>query len=317
MHRSVISVHWMIGLVLLTITGCHSYNPYGYGPYGYGNQPGYQAFPPVGGGSVPSSVPPGGGAYHSPNGFSATQATVPRSPSYVVQPQPWQRFETSIGAERQPATGESFRQPTTDKLVPNYPDATDTEAPFSDSSGREFTSPFESSSSTGVQLQGIQTNAITRAGVPIAAGALGPVVLGEPLSADEWNERGIDDDVFSSPVQLKSVSSSQTVDGRADESSVKRPNPYAYDRNNHRWLRGVVDYDEQDKSWHLIYDLTPDSQDEYGGDITLIGDIRLDFIQNDDVVLVEGRIDSSVRDSFGKPCYRIKKIDRLVPKASS
>ncbi len=311
MHRSVISVHWMIGLALLTITGCHSYNPYGYGPYGYGNQPGYQTFPPVGGGSVPGTVPRGSGAYLSPNDFSAKQATVPRSPSYFVQP--WQRFEKSIGAEPQPATGESFRQPTTDKRVPDYP--ADADAPFSDSSGQEFTSPSESSSSTGVQLQGIQ--AMARADAPIAAGASGPVFLGEPLSADELNERGIEDDVFSSPVPLKPVSSSRTVEGRADESSVKRPNPYAYDRNNHSWLRGVVDYDEQDKSWHLIYDLTPDSQDEYGGDITLIDDTRLDFIQNDDVVLVEGRIDSSIRDSFGKPCYRVKKIDRLVPKASN
>lgn len=87
------------------------------------------------------------------------------------------------------------------------------------------------------------------------------------------------------------------------------PQGYGYDKVGYRWLSGIVDFDEQQKEWVLIYDLTPDPQDTFKGQITLINNPYLSRVQSSDLVHVEGYVDSSVRDrSSGKPQYRVQNI---------
>ncbi len=93
------------------------------------------------------------------------------------------------------------------------------------------------------------------------------------------------------------------------------PNPYEYDHKNYRWLRGKVDYDERDKTWNIIYSLTPDQHEKFGGSMTLVDHPDLQKLRTDDVVLLEGKIDPDALDRTGKAKYRIEKVfGPLVPK---
>jgi hypothetical protein len=99
-------------------------------------------------------------------------------------------------------------------------------------------------------------------------------------------------------------------------TSIPRPNPYDYDRQKYTWLRGVVDYDNEHQTWHIIYNLKPDKDDRYGGSSTLANSPQLSGLQPNDIVLVEGRFDLDSRDNIGKPTYQVDHVARLVPKAN-
>jgi len=79
-------------------------------------------------------------------------------------------------------------------------------------------------------------------------------------------------------------------------------------------LRGIVEYDEQEKSWNITYNATPDKTDKFGGNIVLLDQGRLNRFTNGDVVLIDGHIDGSQQDKMGKPCFRVSKVQKLVPK---
>jgi hypothetical protein len=100
------------------------------------------------------------------------------------------------------------------------------------------------------------------------------------------------------------------------EPAPKRPNPYGYDAVGYAWLRGVVDFDESQKAWVLIYNPAPSERDLYKGHITLIDNGELKKLQNNQVVLVEGQVDATLCDmATGKPQYRVTKMyGPLVPK---
>lgn len=88
--------------------------------------------------------------------------------------------------------------------------------------------------------------------------------------------------------------------------------PYGYDAEKYRWLKGLVDYDEEQETWLLVYDVTPDVDDDFKGQITLAHSPMLDELNNNDAVLVEGRVDTSLRDSGTlKPQYRVERVQRI------
>ena len=103
--------------------------------------------------------------------------------------------------------------------------------------------------------------------------------------------------------------------GIPDGRAFDRNNPCDYDRESYTWLRGIVDFDSRDQSWHIIYSQHPDRRDLYGGAIRLIGSPKLGTLHNGDVVYVEGHIDTHHVDSRGKAQYRIDgdQISRLAP----
>lgn len=80
----------------------------------------------------------------------------------------------------------------------------------------------------------------------------------------------------------------------------------------YRWFRGYVDYDPQDRSWHLLYDLNPALTDQLGGDITLDGAHGLKPSDAGAMVKVHGVFDSVHADSLGKAIYRVSRIERIA-----
>jgi hypothetical protein len=118
------------------------------------------------------------------------------------------------------------------------------------------------------------------------------------------------------PIETAGTASPASAASTETEPAPRKPNPYGYDALGYSWLRGVVDFDEQQKAWILVYNLAPGPRDLYKGQITLIDNGQLKKLQNNQVVLVEGQIDQAVCDAAtGKPQYRVTKMyGPLVPK---
>ena len=161
----------------------------------------------------------------------------------------------------------------------------------------------------GVQQDGTVNREVPDPGVLDAPGDSTSSLDESEFSNIAGRDDSMEGDGFSEPIPLTPASRSKSL---GDVAAVGQPNPYAYDEKQYRWLRGTVEYDDVDRSWHLMYSERPD--DDYGGDFTLVDDPKLDVLRNDDVVFVTGRIDRSVTDRLGKPCYRITgRCDRLKP----
>ena len=96
----------------------------------------------------------------------------------------------------------------------------------------------------------------------------------------------------------------------------KKPNPYGYDAVGYRWLRGIVDFDEKQHAWIIVYNPSPGPKDVYKGQLTLLDNGLLQKMQNNDVVLVEGQIDPAAPEpGTGKPQFRVTRVyGPLVPK---
>lgn len=93
--------------------------------------------------------------------------------------------------------------------------------------------------------------------------------------------------------------------------------PYGRASNGEAWFRGIVDYDEEEKTWYLIYNPQPEEADERGGIVTLLEHPSLQFLQSDDTVLVEGHFDQLATDRYGNPKYQVGSVKRLVPPQSA
>lgn len=257
------------GMLLIAVSGCYSYNPYGYpAPY-----PGM---------APTSTYQPGVGAL--PQTLSANPALA--TPAYDSGAS-WQQSRSSSGVNAElGAASDQFEPPASDNSVPEYNDP-NSDAFFNDSS----------SDARGTKAP---TQAIPRSGehedIFGNGNEFGALDAGEIDPAAE---------AFLEPVPVKQVSHAT--------AQSDQPSPYDYEPTGLRWLRGKVDYDRQDGAWHLIYDLTPDPGDPYGGSITLVPDERLEGLREDDVVLVEGSVDDSVVDRLGKPRYRPTGVFPLVP----
>tara|TARA_R110002095_G_scaffold203734_2_gene185948 strand:- start:44634 stop:45929 length:1296 start_codon:yes stop_codon:yes gene_type:complete len=121
-------------------------------------------------------------------------------------------------------------------------------------------------------------------------------------------------DPFMTPAKFQSASFEFPADSNQQTSAGKSPSPFNYDKQNYRWLRGIVEFDEQEKRWNITYNATPNKSDRFGGNIVLIEQGELNRFRNGDVVLIDGHIDGSQQDKMGKPCYRISKAQKLTPK---
>jgi hypothetical protein len=120
----------------------------------------------------------------------------------------------------------------------------------------------------------------------------------------------VDPESFETPVERQRNEGSGLVEVAAKTGPggpiLKGNDPCDYDRDKYSWLRGIVDFNAKDKSWHIIYSRHPDSHDRYGGDFRLIDSPKLRTLQSGDVVWIEGRIDNHRLDPRGKPQYLIE-----------
>lgn len=85
---------------------------------------------------------------------------------------------------------------------------------------------------------------------------------------------------------------------------------YRYDETNYAWLEGVVSYDPADRTWNIVYNLSPAESDPYAGHFTLSPSPLLQTFREGERVRLEGRVDSAEKDRFGKSTYLAERIIR-------
>ena len=123
------------------------------------------------------------------------------------------------------------------------------------------------------------------------------------------------DDAFAPPVPVQNASVSRDIPEASPPVARSNSNPYLYDTKGYTWLRGIVDFDDQSKTWRITYNPDPRG-DPFGGSLTLSDDEKLGSLLPNDVVLVEGRIDNDRRDRFSKPIYHVSNAVLLRPKSA-
>lgn len=276
------------GSMALLVSGCHSMYPYQ--PYG---SPGIYSTPPA------QTLPPGGT-------YVPQQGTYPvpieSNPTYVPGQQ-WEgsqpgNLNTTPGNLNDAPLFQPPKQTTPENgsgLVPDYQDLGPVEpnAP----SSRKPTATDNSSLESPFDQQG-SVEPLQPAGGVQMVGGTGP---------------GAGSDPFLQPIPIQPETADLVAMTEAGSGNTGLPTPYRHERDSYTWLRGVVNFDAEDKAWQIIYALDPEPSDKFGGSMLLMDDERLDELQESDVVLVEGRVDLNSRDRFGKPMYRVENVQRLEP----
>ncbi len=112
-------------------------------------------------------------------------------------------------------------------------------------------------------------------------------------------------DAFEAPVESDAAPVTHTA--------ASGPNPYDYDREGYSYLRGIVDFNDDDKTWHIIYNLKPTRDDKFSGAIQLLPDPALRSLRPGQVVYVEGGVDYKNVDGRGKPQYRVDHLQLQKP----
>lgn len=122
-------------------------------------------------------------------------------------------------------------------------------------------------------------------------------------------------DEYDSSQKIAPASFETTADedfGAVPAATSESEDGFGYEHGGYRWLRGVVDFDPEQKNWQIIYGLTPDSGDKFGGSLILVDNGQLTDFQDNDVVLVEGKLDPQAgQDVLGKPFYRVSRAELL------
>jgi hypothetical protein len=281
------------------------------GPYSYGTYPGYYAPPPG------YAAPPGGAIMAPGPSFPAPQLGPGVNPTPAWQPSPSPTLAPSLsptpslGPSSPPSTlpggstfndgpppfgGSSARKPADIQVpLPTDRDRDLGPAPMAPAGpspkAGSGASPFGSDGSQGTFEKGAQLVIPQRPDVPVQAVAT------------------VDPQTFENPIERERHDRDELVAVSAkagpDAPILKGNDPCDYDRVKYSWLRGIVDFEQRDKSWHIIYSHHPDRHDPYGGAIRLVDCPKLGTLHSGDVVYIEGRVDTHRLDSRGKAQYVI------------
>lgn len=246
-----------------------------YFPNGYGYNGPYSSFP-AGTYAPPGAMSPSGSR---PSANSAQGAG---------------QFPTPVGGQM--------------NLAPNQPRG---QSPKNSKSVPEYRSPGGAPADLGAPASDDELDPIKRGRSSRGnLGGSGSDIADEP----DDSLSSLDDERFVSPTQFRTAAaSSEDLEPRR-LSAKPRPSPYKKDPDGYAWLRGVVARDPKTKSWRMTYSRNGVDGDPYGGSLTLVDDESLDTLIDDDVVFVAGAVDESVPDRFGKPSYRVLRMERLVPR---
>jgi hypothetical protein len=141
-----------------------------------------------------------------------------------------------------------------------------------------------------------------------------PARLDDSAGETDDSLSALDEEKFVSPTPYRPASASSDDTDMRRPVAKSQPSPYKYDAAGYTYLRGVVSKDSRTKSWRITYSRDPLDRDPYGGILTLVDSPLLETLMDDDVVLVEGQVDRSVLDKYGKPSYRPRTVSLLQPK---
>lgn len=324
---STLSRFWC-GVLVFSCMGCQAYSPYGYGGGYSGNYPVYQqpgqAMPyggqpgtlmPTPNPGYPSAYP---GTTISPGPYGTPGGINPYTSGSVTPP--------TQGAD---GSGDSFGQPgvfpgTTTPPTPNVPTNRPSLPPDSEDYLNGPTGPAAGGGTPTTQrppansggpsnfhkdqggpqkaTQNLKRQSDTMPGVPDST-------MVQPRASD-GSFASLADGNMNPGTPSGIVQTSQHIEAAQPARDLR---PYGRAPNGRAWFRGVVDFDEQENSWYLIYNPEPDATDPQGGLITLVDHPHLKLFQPDDVVLVEGHFDPSESDRAGNSKYRPEIVRRLVP----
>lgn len=269
-------------LVVSASMGCMYHNPYGY----YGG---------------------GGGSYYGPGYYQSPQQPMPAYPTYPggtyppnVNPTPIDGTYTPGGTPGSaptlsdpPSTFNNNNTPTfkdtpTDRSVP---DPGDDPGSGGGTSSREPTlqptntarnnddlsSPFEPDNSTRI-----------------------PRNFEEPVTEAE--------PVYQAPLRQTSNFEEPETIQQANREEIPQNAPSFGHHPRFEWIRGIVEYDQQQQCWVMMYDDNPDHADKLGGVVTLADHPGLKRLQDGQNIRIQGVLDRAETDASGKPVYRITKI---------
>ena len=315
------------GLTLLTLFGCQAYSPYGYGSgYGY-SPPGTYRMPPAGyapgttvvPGTVqprdgnlgqPGSLKPNSSGLNAPIPGTGSAASINKTPVFEANRGTGTGFLPNENPVPKPKIPESSGFPDTSGGTGKTIPVGGTENPAKGASDvfPSGTSPFgsgtaisPSTDSARIKLTG-SGNEDSKQPASREPATQEPARFQPPKSA--------------TPIPTPQGGSSTIIKppaGTPMSNAAGTPNPYDYDKTGYTWLRGKVDFDQKTKSWQIIYSLS--GKDKFGGSLILGDNPKLKDLQNDDVVLVEGRLDTVRKDDRGMPIYKIDHMfGPLVPK---
>lgn len=330
MHAYSMPVRLIGGLTLLALCGCQTYSPYG--PYGTG-----YGYPPPGTYSTPPS-------YSTPGGTVLPGTVMPNRNGGTVLP----GKAAPNGGVRAPMSGSAANTggtPTieakrgTGGLLPNEKPVPEPKSAEPSSFSTEPAGPAKSGAAEGAfspsPASGIDKPGESTGGFPAGSSPFDNSTAVEPPATDSSRIKltgsnkgdGLDEPPrFQQPKTAVPIAPAPGAPAKGGSSTVIEPSgstpmssntgtpsPYAYDAKAYTWLRGKVDYDEGTKTWQIIYSL--DGKDKFGGSLTLGNDPKLTRMRNDDVFLVEGRVDGTRKTDRGKPVYRVENVfGPLVPK---
>lgn len=121
-------------------------------------------------------------------------------------------------------------------------------------------------------------------------------------------------DPFEEPRQVPSLpTEADPFAPNAPSPVVNRQNPYGYDGSSYSWLRGIVDFDDVSQTWSIIYNLTPEPRDQFGGSFVFAPHESQKNLKSGSLVLVKGRADPGRTDNRGKPLYEVAQLVVLSP----
>lgn len=285
----------------------------------------------------PTYSPPTGGSNFGPTPINGGPGDSYRPPMNQPMPQPYERDSTRPRVQDVPPA-RSLDTPTTDTFgndPPNFgtrpgdarfttptrsPKATIPRSTLPSSTPRSnpgrgtFESdeqPFGPGARRAIAPGGAVAAASAGGLTPMANGPqlqpIGAPATGQPASMIPVNGPA------AAPVIQAGAASGVT--GMAAAVAAARAHHYDYDRDSYHWLRGTVDYDQEDGTWFLIYNLRPDEHDQYQGGMTLAAEPQqLSELKDGEAVLAEGEVDASVHDRRNAPVFRVTAFRPLPPR---
>ncbi|MBI1345959.1 hypothetical protein GC163_06690 [bacterium] len=269
--------------VMGSLTGCH-HAPYGPGYYNYNSYP-----------MGPTMVPQGG--YVAPG------------PAYIPQ---------NMGPSPTPLPGNPGLSPT--PINPSQP--TPTWRPEGGSNGLQDAPPYKPNpGATNPVPQPFELDPgfdspPPGASLPRAV----PLVQNQPFQASPVaavTTRN-DPDPFEVPKTVTKLPTDLdpfAANPAAPATNGQPQNPYGYDGKSYSWLRGLVDYDVDTRTWDIIYNVAPDIDDKFGGSFVFAPHPALKDLKPGSMVLAKGRIDPGRKDPTGKALYEAAQIIVLSPPA--
>lgn len=285
--------HWGLAMLAivgwLSLPGCYSMNPYPYGASPYRQTPTMYA-PGVPG--YPQAAPrhtyimPGDPVRTVPG--SMITSPQPTYPASAPAPAPGNTPRTN-GPAAAPASGE---KPVP---LPRDPEA----------NGANSTVPNRQSSQ--LQYDDSQRRTTTRSSV---------FSLSDVDPNGTFYRPRVSDTRSTSPSPTASSPRSQPL-SIAREQGVEQvgyQSTHSHDPA-FRWVQGLLQFDPQQRSWHLMYALNPDD-DPSGGEVKLSGHLPFTPADHNRMFRIYGNHHDELLDRLGKPQYVVKRIERIAPESA-